>query len=528
MNIQNIFQKEIFYDSFEYQDISTDEVFEAGYKYGPEEEQIVKKNIIINFFQTLLARLFQVFIYPGASFKLDENRFFKTKHQLKAIGGRFINLKTPDGDTIEAVHLKATDFKKSIEKYFDILEKKNMGFSSEEIFFTIKPEFCIEEKKESNIHLVPNEEAKTFIEFLEKLKLASIRSEADLPYSEQEGIKTDRKKITYLQSFYQKKVTGLKLGLHSLPASSKTLPILDEKTASSPTVIITGGNNSNYGMYKTLAAGYLMRGIDVMLIHPRGYGNSTGIPSSYKTNLDLETAYQYLSQKQKVEDKDILLHGHCIGGGISADFAARRQKINILIDRSFSKFSEQAETIAKEYVEQPIGVLIKKIAPKNLSNFIDRILPDKYNKQTVCGKIRNKLSTYAEKNNLSEKLSKLFVQIVSSSIVFYDTQTNLKKIKGKIALVIDEKDSYINKDAEEKLLLSCKEKIAIHTNVGHSPMWLNFENSPEKWFLRLPSTIRDYIRKRLNANEELIKDSYDFSEQFNQFLIEANLYRKVF
>lgn len=64
--------------------------------------KLLKKNILINFFQTLIARIFLSFAYPGAVMKLDQERVLKTKDQLKAIGAKFISLKTPDGDTLSA------------------------------------------------------------------------------------------------------------------------------------------------------------------------------------------------------------------------------------------------------------------------------------------------------------------------------------------------------------------------------------------------------------------------------------------
>lgn len=495
MDIQNIFKKEIFYDALEYQDIPTDEVFKAEYKYGPEEEHIIKKNIIINFFQTLLALLFQSFIYPGASVKLDESRFFKTKHQLKAIGGRFIDLKTPDGDTLEAVHIKATDFKKSIERYFYIFEKKNVSFNSKESYLTLRPEFCVEVISESGTELVPNKEAKEFIEYLEALNFSSLLSKEPLPYKEEKGVNDKRQKINYFQSFFCNKVKGPKLGLHSLARENSSISSVMERQTSHPTVIISGGNQTNYGVYKDRAASYLIRGLDVILYHPRGYGKSTGNPTSYKTDLDLETVYQYLSKEKKVENKDILLHGHCLGGGLSSTLAARRKGINLLLDRSFSKFSDESEVLAAQYYRKGIRSL-KKFFP-------------------------SKIISYLTNDSISQNIGQLFSRILSLSVI-YDNETNLSKIKGNIALIIDTDDEFIRKDAEKKLLNSCDNKTVIHTKIGHAPSWINTEDSPQ-WFEGLPTCMGGK-----STNGEVIKTLYHFTNEFNQFLIKANLYRQVF
>lgn len=494
--LQSLFiQKEISPHPLEYQNVPTDEVFKAEYKYGPEEEQIIKKNIIINFFQTLLARLFQSFIYPGASLELDENRFFKTKNQLKAIGGRFIDLKTPDGDTLEAVHLKAADFKKSIERYFYILEKKNVSFNSKETYLTLRPAFCVEVTDESGIMLVPNKEAEEFIEHLEALNFCSLLSEESLPYKEEEGVNSKRQKINFLQSFYTNKVKGQRLGLHSLARENDSISSIVGNEISNPTVIISGGNQTNYGVYKDRAASYLIRGLDVILYHPRGYGKSTGIPTSYKTDLDLETVYQYLSKEKKVRNKDILLHGHCLGGGLSSTLAARRKGINLLLDRSFSKFSDESEVLATQYFKKGVQSLKKFLSTKIISYLTD--------------------------DSISQKIGHLFARILSLGVV-YDNETNLNKIKGNIALVIDTDDEFIRKDAEKKLLNSCDNKTVIHTKIGHAPSWINTEDSPQ-WFEGLPTFMGGKSK-----NGEVIKTLYHFTNEFNQFLIKANLYRKVF
>lgn len=515
--IANIFkspfgQKEVSYDSSKYKNIPVDEVFQAEYKYGPEEEQILKQNILINFFQSLIARLFQAFAYPGASMKLDQERVLKTKHQLKAIGAKFLSLKTPDRDTLEGIHLKASDFKASIRKYFYVYQEKNDPYNSSEKVLILRDKFCNKTRKGflfSYTRVTPNEEAKKFIDLIEGLKFTnsyfgSMPSEKKV----QPGnvlVKT----IDYVESFFINKVHGYNLPFYSLAQSAPNLPSIEEKRSSNPTVIIAGGNNTTYGSYKDLAVHYLMRGVDVMMVNARGYGESTGVPTSHKTKLDLETAYQYLSKKQKVENKDLLVHGHCIGGGSATDLAARRQGVNLLLDRSFSTFEEQSKYIAYDYCSD-FKYTLETILPK-WKDFFEKFFSDKYDEESKWGKIRNKITLLTKEHDIPEKLSNVIAKVMSWGISYNNTE-NLQKIKGKIALVLDSNDGFIKKDAGRKQMNSCNERKIIITNVGHGPSWINVDRS-DSWLDRI-------------SNKQ--KNRHHFSTEFNEFLMSANLYRKVF
>jgi alpha/beta superfamily hydrolase len=94
-----------------------------------------------------------------------------------------------------------------------------------------------------------------------------------------------------------------------------------------------------------------MRGLDVMMVDFRGYGNNQGLPTAYKTKLDMETAYQYLAKEHGVKNKDLLLHGHCFGAAPATDLAARRKGISIIVDKSFSKFQNIVAREAEEKFE---------------------------------------------------------------------------------------------------------------------------------------------------------------------------------
>lgn len=478
--ISNVFKnpfadKKISYDTVEIQDISNNTIFAADYNYGSKDEQVIKKNIIIHFLQTILIRLCQALIYPGSNLKLDIERHERTKSQLEAIGGESITMKTPDGDFIKGMYLKSTNFKSSIEKYCYLFKSEDTELSTHQTL-TIKKEFCIEKKCEETCScentvaytkLVPNEEVQEFLEYLKGLKAIEGSGNKPLFNYEKASLFT-----SLFQKFRQKdKIRGFHLNLSSLP---KDTPDLDETTTTShPTVIIAGGSNGLSNSYKALATSYLLRGIDVMLVDFRGYGESTGNPTPYKTKLDLETAYQYLSKEQCVENKDLLVHGHCLGAGAATDLAARRKGVNILVDRSFAKYSNLAiEDIPEKLSDFIISTITwnKKESSQTLSKLISRIIPFSY---------------------------------IIPSIMEYDNKTNLKKVQGKIAFVIDTSDDEtIPKEEINEQIMSCKQAKVIYTDIGHSENWIN-------------------------SGDETTSE-FETTVQFNEFLKEIGLARRVF
>lgn len=448
--------------------------FKADYNYGPVQERPVQRYYITNLFENLIARTYKKFIYPGAAKKFDKDRLSLSKNQLKAIGGKPVSMKTPDGEILDGMYLKVRDFKTSLEKYLSLISITKTSENSEELLFTLKPEFCTKKKSSffSSCTYKPcDQEAINFLENLESLKFGELTMEGPLPEIEEDESRLGRI-YNYLSSFIYSKVRGVNFRLHCLPKQIEELRSLNEEISSNPTVLISGGNGGLYIFYKTLAALYLIRGLDVMMADFRGYGNSTGTPTAYNTKLDLETVYQFLSKEQGVKNKDILLHAHCLGAGSATDLAARRKGINILVDRSFSNIHH----LTKEVISEVVG---------------------EYN-------------IFSKKN--SERISTVASHLICQS-VHYDNASNLSRVEGKIVLIRATNDDVISEDDFTKLVETPKEKTIIYTDRGHNDYWVYTGNRLEK-------------NNELNAYAQI--STFKTSEEFNQFLIEANLYRKVF
>lgn len=120
-----------------------------------------------------------------------------------------------------------------------------------------------------------------------------------------------------------------------------TLNPLDE-CPSDPggTVLLGTGAGTTYEIHKKEILAYLLRGMNVMAVNPRGYGESTGTPSQHGMNRDMEAAYNYLKKNHKVPDDKILVKGVCMSGGPAAWLAGRHPRVNLFLDQTYADFGE--------------------------------------------------------------------------------------------------------------------------------------------------------------------------------------------
>lgn len=305
--------------------------FHATYNYGDATEQIKKKNPIVAAINSLVVRLFKFALYPGISILKkrfnDPERVEKGRTELISLGAEVVKMKTPDGTTIDGLHLSANDFKAKLGKYFDLNEPILMeqtkpistkvevdkngkpvqpwGSNNPTVgqSFRLKPEYASDPLPQ---------EAEDFINLLKNM---------GAPISKLNILTLDALDKTSLANYNKK-----------------------NDSASEPTVLITAGAGVSCMAYKGLALTYLFRGLNVMMVDFRGYGKSRGSPTEHRTKLDLETAYQYLHKEKGVKNEDLVVHGYCLGGGPASDLAARRKGVNLILDRSFAEYREAARS----------------------------------------------------------------------------------------------------------------------------------------------------------------------------------------
>lgn len=392
--------------------ISNKKCFKAEYNYGPPSERIKIPNPLAAFINALIVRLFKIFIYPAASIIkktiIDSERIEKARHQLLSIGGQSVTMKTPDGDKIDGMYLSAKDFRAQLEKYCKCVEIDN-GDGTVKQTLHLKPEFCqsmVNDKKPFT-YMKPNAEAEDFINNMKGL-----------------GICYFPKDVISLEE----NIRGPTFILENIP---KECPHLNNENSSISTAIISPGSGMSYAAYKGLAAAYLTRGINVMMVDFRGYGKSEGSPTDVRTKLDLDTAYQYLQVHHKVKNEELIVHGHCLGGASASDLASRRPGVNLILDRTFSDYREMARE-----------------------------------RFPIIGKI---------------------IHAIMPSIVNYNTGASLQNVKGNVAIVMATEDKVIPENQIIKLIDhlpdSQKDKHykLIDTKGGHVGLWTDDTVTSQKF-----------------------------------------------
>lgn len=400
--------------------LENDEIFKASYHYGPKEEQIKPENQVYSLLKNSMTLPLKPLVYPASSFLKDQfvdaERIATAVDQLKTIGGQEVTMKTPDGDNIHGFYLTAGEFKKRVEKYCDIIETPNADGTISQIL-VLKEDLCRLEEQTSrydsaDVFLYKQPKDKETENFILTLKHLGLESFSHEKLSTHEG----------------KQVRGYKIDLGKIPADLPKFKQKKKAHTSHPTALIAPGSGMFVAAYKGVAASYLIRGIDVMMVDFRGYGESEGSPTDHKTKIDIETAYQYLHREHGVKPEHTLFVGHCLAGGAMADCAARHAGTNLLLDRSFATYGEAA---------------------------------------------KNKFPAIS-----------WIVQSTLPHIVNYDNIDNIRKVRGHIAINQDKQDEVIDAEQKVKQIEAAKSSRkegeilqVIESDVGHTGSWMETESA---------------------------------------------------
>ena len=121
-----------------------------------------------------------------------------------------------------------------------------------------------------------------------------------------------------------------------IPSASKTAPV----------ILYFHGNASNNGDLGEVAAIFYRLGVSVMLVDYRGYGMSGGLfPNEKRVYEDAEAAWQYLTQKLKIEPQRIFVYGHSLGGAVAIDLASKHPNMaGLIVEGTFTSIEDVAES----------------------------------------------------------------------------------------------------------------------------------------------------------------------------------------
>ncbi len=84
------------------------------------------------------------------------------------------------------------------------------------------------------------------------------------------------------------------------------------------------------------------RGFSVLVLDYRGYGRSEGSPSEKGVLIDGRAARAWLAQRAGVSERDIVLWGESLGGGVAVDMAAKDGARGLILESTFTSLPDVA------------------------------------------------------------------------------------------------------------------------------------------------------------------------------------------
>ena len=102
------------------------------------------------------------------------------------------------------------------------------------------------------------------------------------------------------------------------------------------TILFSHGNAEDIGHVEPFSLDLRNGGFAVLTYDYRGYGTSGGVPSEENLYEDIDAAYRYLTEELRVPPEKIIVHGRSLGGGPSADLAARRPVGGLILESTFT------------------------------------------------------------------------------------------------------------------------------------------------------------------------------------------------
>lgn len=134
-----------------------------------------------------------------------------------------------------------------------------------------------------------------------------------------------------------------------------------ETSATSGKVVLFlhGSGSSAEEQASAIRNRYQKRGIDMLAVNLRGYGESDGGPSEKGLYQDARTMFNYLVNDKGIDPSNIIIHGYSMGGPIAADlarYAAQNGQAvsGLLLDRPMPSMTK---VITAREVANPAGIV---------------------------------------------------------------------------------------------------------------------------------------------------------------------------
>lgn len=101
------------------------------------------------------------------------------------------------------------------------------------------------------------------------------------------------------------------------------------------TVLMNHGNGEDLGTIEPLMKKFYDHGFSVFAYDYEGYGTSAGKPTEKNTTLDVNAAYEYLTQELHLSPTHLIVYGRSLGAAVAIDLAYRKPIGGLIIESPF-------------------------------------------------------------------------------------------------------------------------------------------------------------------------------------------------
>jgi fermentation-respiration switch protein FrsA (DUF1100 family) len=101
------------------------------------------------------------------------------------------------------------------------------------------------------------------------------------------------------------------------------------------TILYNHGNSEDIGDIRASLEAFRDKGFSVLAFDYRGYGTSDGSPSEKNAYEDVETVYQFLTEKLGCPPDRVIVLGRSLGGAVAMHLACRKNLAGLVIESSF-------------------------------------------------------------------------------------------------------------------------------------------------------------------------------------------------
>jgi abhydrolase domain-containing protein 17 len=165
------------------------------------------------------------------------------------------------------------------------------------------------------------------------------------------------------------------------------------------TILYAHGNAEDLGYIQPRLKKIRDLGFSVFGYDYRGYGTSEGTPTEKAAYQDIDSVYNYLTQKLNISPQEIIVFGRSVGGGSAIDLAARKPVAGLIVEGSFTSIFRVVVPVPLLPFDKFTNLdKIKKVKCPVLimHGTIDKVIPFSHGEKLFAAVSSPKLSLWVE------------------------------------------------------------------------------------------------------------------------------------